>query len=94
MLDLPVTLDQAGNVYLFSLKTLSYKRNVLLHETEYVTLFEGDRDYGKFGWYTSWQDVNGDGISDLVLGSPYRTQDLAEVDGGKIISIRKHYLQY
>lgn len=83
VLDLPITLEQAGQVHLLSLKMLAYKKNVILSEAEYVTLFEGDRNYGKFGWHTSWQDVNGDGFIDLVLGSPYRTEDLAATNGGE-----------
>lgn len=58
----------------------------MLPETEYVTLFEGNRNYGRFGWYLSWQDVNGDDVGDLVLGSPYRTKDIFELNGGTEIA--------
>ena len=82
-LDVPSTFEQAGKVFLLSLKTLAGKHAVMLSRTDYMSLFEGNLSFGRFGWLVTWQDVNNDGFDDLILGSPYQTQDVYNTPGKK-----------
>jgi hypothetical protein len=81
-LDVPSTFEQAGQVFLLSLKVLTEKHHVILSRgAEYVSLFEGNLSFGRFGWHVTWQDLNNDGFDDLILGSPYQTQDVYNTPG-------------
>ena len=83
-LDVPTTFDQAGQVFLLNLTILAYQRSIMLSQAHYITRFKGNRNYGRFGWHLSWQDVNDDDVDDLIFGSPYYTEDLTEINGGNI----------
>ena len=80
-LDVPSMFEQAGKVFLLSLKTLAEKHDVIMSRTDYMSLFEGNLSFGRFGWLVTWQDVNKDGFDDLILGSPYQTQDVYNTPG-------------
>ena len=62
---------------------LAENHEVVLSEVDYVSRFDGNRAYGRFGWQVKLQDVNNDGFSDLVLGLPYLTEDVYKPNGGK-----------
>ena len=82
--EVPSKFEQAGQIFLLSLKMLVEKHHVILPGPgDYVSRFEGNLDFGRFGWHVTWQDVNNDGLSDLVLGSPYQTEDVYKPTGGK-----------
>ena len=41
-------------------------------------LWDGDRDYGRFGARVLAADINGDGGDDAVFAAPLRTEDVTE----------------
>eukprot|EP00057_Strongylocentrotus_purpuratus_P034386 XP_795000.3 PREDICTED: phosphatidylinositol-glycan-specific phospholipase D [Strongylocentrotus purpuratus] len=43
-----------------------------------IAMYEGDRQYGRYGGELMFQDVTGDGIDDLVVSAPFRTEDISE----------------
>ncbi len=84
---IPITFKQAGKVYLFKLASLlkgthNNDGNSLSNEAM-IASFSGDRGYARFGMSLEFKDTNQDSVDDLVIGSPYRTQDLTEeITGG------------
>ena len=83
-LEVPSKFEQAGKVFLLSLEMLAERYHVAIPGTEYVSCFEGNLDFGRFGWHVTLQDVNNDGLSDLILGSPYQTKNVYTPKGGNI----------
>ncbi|XP_041456952.1 phosphatidylinositol-glycan-specific phospholipase D-like [Lytechinus variegatus] len=92
ILDLSVKLTDAGQVTLYTLdispsthvspsgssptRMLRYHPKMIsLHP---IALYEGDRQYGRFGGELMFDDITGDGIDDLIVGAPFRTQDISE----------------
>ncbi len=65
---------------------MAKKHHVILSSADYVSRFEGNLDFGRFGWHVTWQDVNNDGLSDLILGSPYQTENVYNPTGGKNVA--------
>ncbi|XP_070194975.1 phosphatidylinositol-glycan-specific phospholipase D-like isoform X2 [Littorina saxatilis] len=43
-----------------------------------LAIFEGDRRYSRFGSQLTFSDVNQDGFDDLIVGAPFRTDDITE----------------
>ena len=88
MIDLiPITFKQAGSVYLFDLTTVIEKgfdfTNDMQPNPAMLASFSGDRSYGRFGASVSFKDTDHDAVDDLIIGSPYRTEDLTEeITGG------------
>lgn len=85
----PKVFVQAGTVFLFNLSALNnnefHIENEAFHFSDaLITTFSGDRDYGHFGTSLKFRDTNNDGIDDLIIGSPFRTEDLTEeIIGGQ-----------
>ncbi|KAK0052127.1 phosphatidylinositol-glycan-specific phospholipase D [Biomphalaria pfeifferi] len=61
-------IDQAGAVYIYKLTDLKNP----------ITVLSGDRKFGRFGATIKVLDVNSDGIDDLIVGAPLRTEDITE----------------
>jgi len=81
--NVPHMFIQAGSVYLFNLTSLNANGNGVYNEQahfsdEAVSIFSGDRDYGKFGMSVTFRDINDDAFHDLLVGAPFRTEDLTE----------------
>lgn len=78
--DMPVSFDQSGAVYMINLTTvLQHGNEISIGETNYATIFEGDRSFARFGWSLALTDVNHDGVEDLLFSAPFRTEDITEV---------------
>eukprot|EP00794_Sanderia_malayensis_P010957 gene10957-12118_t len=76
---IPITFNQAGRVYIFNLTTVLQSHLTSLHAEEAaLASFSGDRSYGRMGMSLGFSDVNQDSIDDLLIGSPYRTEDITE----------------
>ncbi|XP_071501888.1 phosphatidylinositol-glycan-specific phospholipase D-like [Diadema antillarum] len=45
---------------------------------EIIAVFEGDRKFGRFGGKVMFGDATGDGIDDLIISAPFRTEDITE----------------
>ncbi|XP_065055782.1 phosphatidylinositol-glycan-specific phospholipase D-like isoform X2 [Rhopilema esculentum] len=78
----PNTFTQAGTVHLFNLTLLvrsgfHFNEN-LFSSSAVVGNFSGDRDYGGFGMAVKFEDTNGDSVDDIIIGAPFRTEDLTE----------------
>ena len=78
----PNTFTQAGTVHLFNLTLLvrsgfHFNEN-LFSSSAVVGNFSGDRDYGGFGMAIKFEDTNGDSVDDIIIGAPFRTEDLTE----------------
>ena len=90
----PNTFTQAGTVYLFNLTSLVAMGADIQNEAVFlshslVSTFSGDRDYGHFGMSVKFKDTNNDGIQDLIIGAPFRTEDLTEeITGGMLMSMQ------
>ena len=82
-MDVQSTFEQAGQIFLLSLKMLAGKHHVTLPGVDYVSRFEGNHAFGRFGWHVGFLDSNNDGVSDLILGSPYQTKDVFKPTTGK-----------
>ncbi|KAJ8312268.1 hypothetical protein KUTeg_009641 [Tegillarca granosa] len=65
---LPFVFEHAGVVVLYNVT----KDGTSLTE---ISRFEGDRSYGRFGQFVKFEDINSDGIDDLIIGAPLRSQD-------------------
>ena len=81
--NVPHMFIQAGSVYLFNLTSLIANGGGIYNEQahlsdEAVSTFSGDRDYGKFGMSVKFRDTNDDTFQDLLVGAPFRTEDLTE----------------
>ena len=90
--DTPYTFTQAGRVYLFNLTSVSAERIDIQNERVYLkdkvaSIFSGDRDYGHFGMSVKFRDTNNDAFQDLIIGAPFRTEDLTEEITGGLYSI-------
>eukprot|EP00128_Syssomonas_multiformis_P012934 Colp12_sorted_trinity150504_noHs@28241 len=68
-----VTWTHAGTVSLLSLASLS--GDLSMESLTPVTVLEGDRNYGRFGWGVQMQDANSDGVDDVIVTAPFRTSD-------------------
>ncbi|BFZ16486.1 hypothetical protein BsWGS_19525 [Bradybaena similaris] len=68
-LGIATTFEQAGSVFLYN---LSFPGQNLL------TVFHGDRRFGRFGGHIKFSDLNRDGYDDLIIGAPLRTEDFTE----------------
>ncbi|XP_028400201.1 phosphatidylinositol-glycan-specific phospholipase D-like [Dendronephthya gigantea] len=90
-LEVPSKFEQAGKVFLLSLEMLVERYHVRVPGTEYVSCFEGNLDFGRFGWRVLLQDVNNDGLSDLIVGSPYQTQNVYTPKGGEEGAVYIYY---
>ncbi|KAK3591260.1 hypothetical protein CHS0354_010625 [Potamilus streckersoni] len=66
---IPMTFSQTGAVHLV---------NISGGNPFTRSQFEGDRRYGRFGHKVMFSDLNSDGFDDLIIGSPYRTNDITE----------------
>ncbi|PVD23836.1 hypothetical protein C0Q70_17110 [Pomacea canaliculata] len=66
--NVPWTFTQAGVVQLFNLSDGAHL----------ITTFSGDRRSSNFGGKVMFADVNDDGYDDLLLGAPFRTEDITE----------------
>ncbi|XP_052777361.1 phosphatidylinositol-glycan-specific phospholipase D-like isoform X2 [Mya arenaria] len=66
-----VDFEQAGKVLLYN------TTNGFLPTQLNITLM-GDRRYGRFGAKVRFLDVTGDGMDDLVVGAPLRSEDITE----------------
>ena len=75
-MEVPSTFEQAGQTFLLSLKMLAEKHHAFIPGVDYVSRFEGNHAFGRFGWHVGFLDINNDGVSDLILGSPYETEDV------------------
>lgn len=55
-----------------------------LHSREVLATFYGDRAYGRFGEGVSFNDVDGDGVDELIVTAPRRSLDYKEeFEGGR-----------
>ncbi|XP_052229611.1 phosphatidylinositol-glycan-specific phospholipase D-like isoform X2 [Dreissena polymorpha] len=63
--------EQAGNVFLFN--TTDGFIPVQLNQT-----IDGDRRFERFGTKIRFFDVSGDGLDDLIVTAPLRSQDISE----------------
>ena len=93
IVNVPYTFTQAGRVYLFNLTSVSAEGINIPNENVYLkhqiaSTFSGDRDYGHFGMSVKFRDTNNDAFQDLIIGAPFRTEDLTEeITGGSYIII-------
>ncbi|XP_070562446.1 phosphatidylinositol-glycan-specific phospholipase D-like [Ptychodera flava] len=69
--DISVTFNQAGRLYLYNVSSLAKTPTP-------VASFSGDRSYARFGGKIFLQDVTGDDIDDIIVGAPFRIDDLTE----------------
>ncbi|XP_076462719.1 phosphatidylinositol-glycan-specific phospholipase D-like isoform X2 [Babylonia areolata] len=67
--DIHVTFPQTGAVWLYNLSDP--------HWAPAATL-QGDRRFSRFGSQILFSDVNSDGFDDLIVGAPFRTDDVTE----------------
>ncbi|CAG5121091.1 unnamed protein product, partial [Candidula unifasciata] len=67
--DIAATFEQAGSVFLYNLSSPSQSL---------LTVFSGDRKFGRFGQHMKFSDLNRDGYDDLIIGAPLRTDDFTE----------------
>ncbi|XP_077994354.1 phosphatidylinositol-glycan-specific phospholipase D-like [Glandiceps talaboti] len=68
ILGVSTTFKQAGRVTLRNVTSLSKSH----------TAFSGDRSYGRYGEKILLEDVTGDQIDDVIIGAPFRIDDLSE----------------
>ncbi|CAL1540071.1 unnamed protein product [Lymnaea stagnalis] len=64
----PLDLEQAGSLYLYNLSD----------PQQPITIFNGDRKFARFGATVKFTDTNRDGVDDLIIGAPLRTDDITE----------------
>ncbi|KAJ8312452.1 hypothetical protein KUTeg_009825 [Tegillarca granosa] len=82
----PFEFPQAGIVILY---------NITKNEPPMeVARFEGNRHYDRFGNLVKFQDVNGDNIDDLIIGSPLFTDDWSGIAPELIPEDGRVYIYY
>ncbi|KAL5022389.1 hypothetical protein ScPMuIL_001544 [Solemya velum] len=69
VLDIPAKLSQTGSVTLI---------NITAWNNTQLAVFQGDRQYGRFGEHVKFADLNMDGFEDLIITAPLRTDDFTE----------------
>ncbi|XP_021363749.1 phosphatidylinositol-glycan-specific phospholipase D-like isoform X2 [Mizuhopecten yessoensis] len=69
-LTVPITIHQAGAVFVY---------NITNNNVQLLATFQGDRQFGRFGIYVKFEDVNADGIDDLMIGAPRRNYDATDI---------------
>eukprot|EP00005_Dracoamoeba_jomungandri_P013797 CAMPEP_0174266644 /NCGR_PEP_ID=MMETSP0439-20130205/30978_1 /TAXON_ID=0 /ORGANISM="Stereomyxa ramosa, Strain Chinc5" /LENGTH=861 /DNA_ID=CAMNT_0015353739 /DNA_START=25 /DNA_END=2610 /DNA_ORIENTATION=+ len=82
ILGIKANYDQAGAVHLIPLSSLMSKtqenKEITINEAQAISIFEGDRKFGRFGWEAKFMDLNSDGYEELVISAPLRTSDITE----------------
>ncbi|XP_033739057.1 phosphatidylinositol-glycan-specific phospholipase D-like [Pecten maximus] len=69
-LTVPIHIHQAGAVFVY---------NITNNNVQLLATFQGDRQFGRFGIFVKFEDVNGDGIDDLMIGAPRRNEDATDI---------------
>ncbi|XP_069126024.1 phosphatidylinositol-glycan-specific phospholipase D-like [Argopecten irradians] len=69
-LTVPIHIHQAGAVFVY---------NITNNNVQLLATFNGDRQFGRFGIFVKFEDVNGDGIDDLMIGAPRRNTDATDI---------------
>ncbi|XP_069128392.1 phosphatidylinositol-glycan-specific phospholipase D-like [Argopecten irradians] len=69
-LTVPVNIHQAGAVFVY---------NITNNNVQLLATFHGDRQFGRFGIFVKFEDVNADGIEDLMIGAPRRNYDATDI---------------
>ncbi|XP_060062440.1 phosphatidylinositol-glycan-specific phospholipase D-like isoform X1 [Ylistrum balloti] len=69
-LTVPVHIHQAGVVFVY---------NITNNNVQLLATFTGDRQFGRFGIFVKFEDVNADGIDDLMIGAPRRNYDATDI---------------
>ena len=77
------TREHAGSVILLN-NLNEMKGDYSLPDLKFIVRIHGDQSFARFGYVVQWEDLNNDGVMDLIVTEPFRDTDWGLVDAGAL----------